>query len=90
MDRAHKQQFLGTPAWHEATTQSIDEVYQTRAAVAGMSLQEYLLAELVRNAGLRSPAELIDEVEARMRVEGREGFAAVSSADLMRADRDSR
>jgi hypothetical protein len=55
-----------------------------------MSLQEYLLAELVHNAGLRSPAELIDEVEARMRVEGREGFAAVSSADLVRADRDAR
>ena len=70
--------------------EAIHRMYQMRAAAAGMSLQEYLLAELVHNASLRSPAELIDEVEARMRVEGREGFAAVSSADLVRADRDSR
>ena len=70
--------------------EDVHRVYQTRAAAAGMSLQEYLLAELERNAGLRSPAELIAEVEARMRVEGREGYAAVSSADLVRTDRDSR
>ncbi|MCW3043284.1 MAG: hypothetical protein JWL57_1442 [Actinobacteria bacterium] len=70
--------------------EAVRRVYQTRAAAAGMSLQEYLLAELVHNAGLRSSAELIDEVEARMRVEGREGFAAASSADVVRADRDAR
>ena len=70
--------------------EAIHRMYQVRAAAAGMSLQEYLLAELVHNAGLRSPAELIDEVETRMRVEGSEGFAVGSSADLVRADRDSR
>ena len=69
--------------------EAVHRLYRMRAAAAGMSLQEYLLAELVRNASLRSPAELIDEVEARIRVEGREGFAAASSADLVRADRDS-
>lgn len=70
--------------------EAVHRVYQMRAAAAGISLQEYLLAELVRNASLRSPTELIDEVEARMRVEGREGFAAGSSVDLVRADRDPR
>ena len=59
--------------------EAIHRMYQMRAAAAGMSLQEYLLAELVHNAGLRSPAELIDEVEARMRVNGREGLAPCPS-----------
>jgi hypothetical protein len=54
-----------------------------------MSLQEYMLAELVRNAALRSPAELVTEVEERMHAEGQEGFARVSSAGFVRADRDS-
>ena len=54
-----------------------------------MSIQEYLLAELTRNARLRSPAELVAEVESRTRVEGRAGFALVGSADLVRADRES-
>lgn len=54
-----------------------------------MSLQEHLLAELVRNASLRSAAELVAEVEERMRAEGAAGFARVSSAGLVRADRVS-
>ncbi len=64
-------------------------IYRTRAAAAGMSLQEYLRAEMVRNAALRTPAQLVAEVEERLRAEGREGFARVSAADLVRADRDS-
>ena len=67
----------------------VHRVYRLRAAAAGMSLQEYLLAELVRNAALRSPAELVTEVEERMHTEGQEGFARVSSAGFVRADRDS-
>lgn len=63
--------------------------YRRRAAASGMSLQEYLLAEIVRNANGRSPADLVAEVEDRMRVEGGEGFAGVSSADLVRADRET-
>ncbi len=68
---------------------SVRRTYQARAAASGMSLQEYLLAEIVRNANLRSPAELVAEVEEAMRAEGREGYADASSAELVRADRDS-
>jgi antitoxin FitA len=69
--------------------EDVHRTYQVRAAAAGMSIQEYLLAELTRTARLRSPAELVAEVESRMRVEGRAGFARVGSADLVRADRES-
>jgi plasmid stability protein len=68
----------------------VHRVYRQRAAVAGMSLQEYLLAELSRNAGLRTPAELVAEVEQRLRAEGGEGFATVSTVGDIRADRDLR
>ena len=68
---------------------AVHRIYQVRAAAAGMSLQEYLLLELVRNAALRSPAELVAEVEERLRVERDEGFARHSSAELVRGDRES-
>lgn len=68
---------------------TVHRVYRARAAAAGMSLQEYLLADLERNAALRGPAELVAEVEERMRTEAGEGFARVSSADVIRADRGS-
>lgn len=64
-------------------------IYRARAAAAGMSLQEYVRAEIVRNAALRTPAELVAEVEESLRAEGLEGFARVSAADLVRADRES-
>jgi len=38
-----------------------------------MSLQEYILAELVNNAALRSPAEIVAEVEREM-AESEDGF----------------
>ena len=66
---------------------AVHHIYQVRAAAAGMSLQEYLLLELVRNAALRSPAELVAEVEERIRVEGPEGLTPRSSAELVRTDR---
>jgi plasmid stability protein len=69
--------------------EDVHRVYQTRAVAAGMSLQEYLLAELARTAALRTPAELVAEVERRMRLEGRDGFAEVSAAQVIRADRAS-
>lgn len=68
----------------------VHRTYRGRAAGAGMSVQEYLLAELVTNARLRTPAELVAEVDQRMRSEGREGFATSGSAAVVRADRDSR
>jgi antitoxin FitA len=67
----------------------VHRTYQVRAAAAGMSVQEYLLAELTRNARLRSPAELVAETEQRMRAEGPAGFAAAGSADVVREDRRS-
>jgi len=69
--------------------EAVHRLYRTRAAAAGMSLQEYLLAEVVRGATLRTPAELVAEVEERMRTGDRQGFALVSSADAVRADREA-
>ena len=70
--------------------ESIHRVYQARAAAAGMSLQEYMRSELVRWAELRTPADIAIEVEQRLHREGAEGFSAVSSADVIAADRESR
>lgn len=68
----------------------VHRTYRQRAATAGMSIQEYVLAELTQAARTRTPAELVAEVELRMRAEGTDGFATVSSADRVRAERDSR
>jgi hypothetical protein len=66
---------------------ALHRVYQTRAAAAGMSRQEYLLAELEHNAAVRIPAELVAEVEDRLRAEVPFGCARVSAFDVVRADR---
>jgi plasmid stability protein len=67
----------------------VHRAYRVRAAAAGMSLQEYLLAELCRSAELRTPAELVAEVEERLRTDGPDGLATASAAAQVRADRDS-
>ena len=67
--------------------EEVHRTYRIRAASAGMSLQEYLLAELERSARLRTPAELVADVEARMRAQGTDGLASSSSAAVVRADR---
>ena len=67
----------------------IHRVYQARAAAAGMSLQEYMLAEIVRSAEQRTPAEIVIEVEQRLRAKGTEGYISMSSADVIAADRAS-
>ena len=69
--------------------EGVHRTYQTRAAAAGMSVQEYLLAELERNALLRTPAELVAETEGRLRAEGSEGFASTTAGHIVRADRAS-
>ncbi|MHB8719179.1 MAG: FitA-like ribbon-helix-helix domain-containing protein [Candidatus Dormibacteria bacterium] len=61
----------------------VHRVYRMRAAASGKSLQEYLLAELERNAGLLSPSELVAEVEAERRREP-EGWSTVSGAEIIR------
>jgi plasmid stability protein len=63
--------------------------YQVRAAAAGQSLQEYLLAYLVEHASLATPAEIVAEVRRRKAVEGDSGYPTFSSADLIREDRES-
>ncbi len=68
----------------------VHRVHRRRAAEAGMSLQEYLLAELVESASTRTPAEVVAEVEQRLRETGGEGFSTTSSVDVIRADRDGR
>ncbi len=67
----------------------VHRTYQRRAQAAGMSLQEYLRAELCRSARVRTPAELVAETEERLRVEGSTGFARRSSAESLRLDRAS-
>ena len=65
----------------------VHRIYQARAAASGMSLQEFMLAEIVRGAQLRTPADIAIEVERRLHQEGTEGFSTESSADVIAADR---
>ena len=67
----------------------VHRTYQRRAAEAGQSLQEYLLAELVRSASRKTPAEVVAEVERRIALEGPGGFATESSVEYVREDRES-
>ncbi len=69
--------------------EDVHRIYQLRAAAAGQSLQEYLRTELISNARAAAPAELMAEVESRIRDEEGEGFAEVSSASFVDVDRDS-
>lgn len=69
--------------------EEVHRIYRMRAAASGMSLQEYVLSELERNARLRTPAELVAEAESRIAVEGLKGLAQASSVALVRADRAS-
>lgn len=67
-----------------------DDVHQThrqRAAAAGMSLQEYLLAHLTADARRTSPAEVVAELRQRLASEGGDGFSPTSSAAAIAADR---
>lgn len=68
----------------------VHRVHRRRAAEAGMSLQEFLLSELVDSARAPTPAEIVADVDRQLRATGGEGFGATSSADLIRDDRDRR
>ena len=67
----------------------VHRMYQARAAAVGMSLQEYMLAEIVRGARLRTPADIAIEVERRLHHEGTDGFSVLPSAHIVAADRES-
>jgi plasmid stability protein len=43
----------------------VHEVYKRRAAAAGMSLQEYLLADLTKQAGQPTMDEVLDRIGSR-------------------------
>ncbi len=45
----------------------VHEVYKRRAAEAGMSLQEYLLADLTEQAGRPTMKEVLDRISSRDR-----------------------
>ena len=66
----------------------VHRTYQARAALAGQSLQEYLLAELVEHAAYASPAEIVAEVERELAIDPT-GFANENSATLIREDRET-
>jgi antitoxin FitA len=70
--------------------EDIHRTYRRRAADAGKSLQEFLLAELIEGARAQTPAEVVAEVREHLERSAGAGFSPMSSADLVRADRDSR
>jgi len=55
-----------------------------------MSLQEFLLSELVESARAGTPAEVVAEVDQHLKAIGDEGFSPNSSAEVVRTDRDRR
>lgn len=67
----------------------VHETFRQRAAAAGMSLQEYLLAELVDAGRRRSLADVVKEVQADIDARP-DHFSSVSAFDIIRADRESR
>jgi antitoxin FitA len=58
---------------------------KARAAMEGMSLSDYLIAEVARVAERPTPREMMNRLHARVPVEPR-----VSPADAVRAARDTR
>ena len=69
--------------------EDVHRVYRIRAAAAGQSLQEYVRSQLVEFAGFSTPAEIVAEIRREIALEGSEGFAATSSAEIIRQDRES-
>jgi plasmid stability protein len=63
----------------------LHRLLKARAAKAGMSLSEYLLAEIRRSAEVPTMDEWLERVRSRPKVRAR-----ISSAQLIREDRDSR
>ena len=66
----------------------VHRTYRRRAAEAGMSLQEFLLSELVDGARTQTPAEVVAEIEQQLARGAGQGFAQTSSGAFVRADRD--
>jgi hypothetical protein len=65
--------------------ESLHRTLKSRAAMAGMSLSDYLLAEIRRVAERPTITELRDRLERRIPVNSR-----VSAVDAVREERDAR
>ena len=63
---------------------SLHRQLKSRAALAGMSLSDYLIAEIKENASRPTLAEL------RERLHRREAIAEVDTAGLVREEREAR
>jgi plasmid stability protein len=70
--------------------EDVHRTYRRRAAEAGKSLQEFLLAELVEGARTQTPAEVVAEVVRQLERSAGQGFSPSSSTESIRADRDRR
>jgi len=70
--------------------EDVHRAYRRRAAAARMSLQEFLLSELVAGARTRTPAEVVAEVEQHIADGGSPDLSDISSAAFVREDRDGR
>ena len=66
----------------------VHRTYRRRAADAGMSLQEFLLSELVDGARTQTPAEVVAEIEDQLARGTGQGFSQTSSTEFIRADRN--
>ena len=64
---------------------SVHRTLKAQAALAGMSLSDFLLAEIRRLAERPTPAELRERLRRRSRV-----APSVSAAEAVRRERDSR
>lgn len=67
----------------------VHAVLRKRAAAAGQSLQEYLLAQLITEARTPTVDEVLDRA-GKYRGAGRSEFSAADAVEAVRADRDSR
>lgn len=63
---------------------SLHRRLKARAAVAGRSLSDYLLAEIERVASLPTREEMLERIHKRSRV-----ALTVPAADVIRRERDS-
>lgn len=61
-------------------------VLSARAAAKGMSLQEYMLAEVTRLASKPSVDEIVDRARARARSTG--GVTSAEILEVLRTDRE--
>jgi len=66
----------------------VHEVYKRRAAAAGMSLQEYLLADLTEQADRPTMKEVLDRIASRDRTGS--SVTPAQAAQIIREERDAR